>query len=134
MPAGGSLISRLATDADGHTLYGATDAMGVLALSHSAAPTVESPPTIAGRTRVRTTLHGDPGAWDAIPPPDFAFQWLRCNRRGKRCRPIKKATLADHRLTGADLGHRLQLDVTASNPRGTATADSALTPVVKGRH
>jgi len=134
MPAPGGGINRLATDADGHTIYGATDGMGVLALSQSAAPTIEAPPTISGKTRARKMLHGDPGGWDAVPAPDFAFQWIRCNRRGKHCRLIKKATHADLRLRGADVGHRLELGVTASNARGTATATSLPTPVVKRAH
>jgi hypothetical protein len=128
-------IDRLAADADGHTLYGGTAGAGVLALSQSAPPVLVSPPTVTGELRPRSVLHGDPGSWDAVPPPTFVFQWLRCTRRGKRCRPIKKkGNQADYRVTAHDLGERLELTVDASNSTGAATATSSLTtPVRHGR-
>ena len=131
LPATPARVARLGADLDGNTIYGATDAAGVVALSQSAAPTLFAPPTITGTLRPRSTLHGDPGGWDAAPAPAFAFQWLRCNRRAKHCRKMKKATRGDYRVAGADLGHRLELAVTASNPSGTAMAASAATAVVK---
>jgi photosystem II stability/assembly factor-like uncharacterized protein len=126
-------IRDLAADPDGHTLYGATRARGVLALTQSAAPVLTGAPAITGEPRVRAALHADAGSWDGVPAPAFAYEWLRCKRNLSRCKTIPNATTSDYRLAKKDGGKRIRLRVTASNPIGQATAETAPTDVVKRR-
>jgi hypothetical protein len=49
----------------------------------------------------------------------FEFEWLRCNARGKRCRPINGASDARYRLRGRDVGRRVRARVSAENAAGS---------------
>jgi hypothetical protein len=78
-------------------------------------------------------LHGSQGSWSGTGL-SFAYQWLRCEADGSNCAPIPGATAADYTPIAADLGHALQLCVTASNSSGSATSCSAPTAAVIAAH
>jgi hypothetical protein len=90
----------------------------------TASPVVKASPRITGRARVGRVLSGSRGSW-SFSPTGFRYQWLRCNAHGGSCSSIRHATQATYRLTGADVGHRLRLRVTATNTAGSKTAVSA---------
>jgi len=69
------------------------------------------------------------GSWDNSPTK-FAYQWQRCDRDGKSCTDIAKATGKTYTLVAADVDNTVRVDVTASNADGKATANSDASPIV----
>lgn len=88
-------------------------------------PVSQTPPSIAGAARVGVTLAADPGTW-APDPVSYAYAWLRDGSA------IADATGASYRVTGADYGHRLAVQVvaTGADPSPSAPATSAQTATV----
>ncbi|HET9442833.1 MAG TPA: hypothetical protein VFO65_05880, partial [Acidimicrobiales bacterium] len=116
-----------------------------------AAPANVAPPTISGDFRAGAWLEADPGTWTGSPAPTFGYQWLRCDADGKVCLPIDGATSSGYvphegdvvsagagkaLLPGSggfddgDVGSTLRVEVTASNPAGSATTTSDPTPMI----
>jgi hypothetical protein len=64
------------------------------------------------------------GNWSASDPSatGYSYQWLACS---PGCSPISGATGTSFVATGAQLGDRIELQVTASNSLGSTHADSA---------
>jgi subtilisin family serine protease len=87
-------------------------------------------PRLRGRARVGRTLRVVPGAWSATPVR-LSYRWRRCARKGVRCRTITRMRRPHYRLTRRDRGHRLRAVVTAANARGSATAVSGPSAVVR---
>lgn len=93
-------------------------------------PAVSVLPSISGEAREEAELTGSAGTWTGSNPVTTALQWQRCDASGESCADLEGATGARYVLAEADLGHRVRLRVQASNPAGTATAESAPTDVV----
>ncbi len=70
------------------------------------------------------------GAWTGTAPLVHDRQWLRCNATGASCVPIVGEIAAGYRLTTADLGKTIRVDVTATNAFGATKAQSAPSPVI----
>jgi hypothetical protein len=87
-------------------------------------------PVISGKAEVGQLLSTSYGAWRAFPAPEYKFQWQSCNSKGKSCTNTSGATEAQYRVPSGKLGDKLQAVVTAKNPLGEATAESAPTAVV----
>jgi hypothetical protein len=122
-----------ATNADGS----ATAASNATALVGAASqpPTRTADPTIAGTPRVGSTLVATQGQW-TNSPLSFAYQWVRCpstggNPTGSDCAAIGGATTQAYQLVAADVGQRLRVRVTATNPDGSATAASNATAIIQ---
>lgn len=98
-------------------------------LAFAAAPVNSSPPTITGTAQKGSTLTAQNGTWQNSPT-SFQYQWQRCNATGGSCANVAGATAKTYTPTGKDVGDTLRVRVTAVNADGTATADSAVTPVV----
>jgi hypothetical protein len=115
-----------------------------------AAPVNTSEPTVSGSPVQGSVLTASPGAWSGTVT-SFAFQWRRCGTDGgqpdaSNCGVISGATSTTYTLTGADVGFRLRIVVTAtngndspatmqdaaSNPTDTVTPTSAAAPVNTG--
>ena len=93
-------------------------------------PKDKTKPRISGTAKVGQLLSADHGAWSGAVR--YRYQWLRCNRAGAKCIPIKHATGTSHRLTKSDAGHRIRVRTVASNGLAEPTqATSAPTRVVK---
>ncbi len=90
-----------------------------------AAPVNSGPPSISGTAQEGQTLTADPGSW--TDTPTYAFQWQRCN--GGSCTPVG-ANSPSYDLTGNDVGSTIQVEVTATNAGGSASATSNPTGVV----
>lgn len=94
------------------------------------APVVTDPPTISGTARVGRTLRATTGVWDAgkgdAGTVTYAHQWLRDGE------PVPGAISERYRVTAADRGTRLSVEVTAtrSTSSGTASATAASAEVV----
>ena len=93
-------------------------------------PRNTQPPGVQGSTTVGTVLAASSGAW-ANAPTSESYQWQRCSSAGSSCQGIPNETGPSYLLSGADVGNRLKVLVTASNEAGTTAASSDPTPVVQ---
>jgi hypothetical protein len=101
------------------------------AASAGPVPVNVSPPAVSGVAVVGQVLSASAGTWHNSPLL-FAYQWSRCDSAGTRCVSVTGATTSSYVLSGADVGSRISVTVTASNPGGAATASSAPTSLVPG--
>lgn len=122
-------------------------------------PTNLSPPTISGEFRTGALLTADPGKWSG-EALTFGYQWLRCDAQGQFCVPISGETSPTYvprggemvpmstigpelpddkgrrprrhlRPGGGDVGSTLRVQVTATSPAGSRSAQSPPTPVIQ---
>jgi hypothetical protein len=91
-------------------------------------------PSIAGTGKDGDMLTASPGTWSGAPAPTYTYQWQRCNSSGAECASISGATATTYTLTNSDVGHDVEVTVTASNASypggGEATASSQPTSVI----
>lgn len=100
------------------------------ATASAAAPENTTAPSVSGSARVGETLSATNGAWSNTPS-SYAYQWQRCNLAGAGCADILTGgDKQGYTLTLADEGHRVRVEVTATNADGHASADSDPTEVV----
>lgn len=110
-------------------------AHSVAATSSVPSPTAE--PVVSGTPEQGRTLSASRGRWTGTAPIAFTFRWVRCPPDGGRpdggdCVFVQGATSSRHRLTGADVGFRMRVRVTATNVDGSRTVASNPTAVVVG--
>jgi hypothetical protein len=97
----------------------------------AAVPQNTSLPSVSGAARDGSTLSASKGGW-ANKPTSYSYQWQRCDAAGGGCQPIAGgATGTRYTVTSADVGHRLNVSVTATNTSGSGSATSRSTDVVK---
>jgi len=87
------------------------------------APASVGPPGISGSASIGHTLSCGTGAWSGTAPLTYTYQW---KRNGVA---LTGATKATYLVAAADRGHGLTCTVTATNPAGTANAQSAVITV-----
>jgi hypothetical protein len=132
--AGQTRTSYMVVSADvGHTLRGVVTASNSIgstlaysaptAVVSSRAPVSTTLPQISGTATIGATLQASAGTWSGVPPISFAFQWVRNNARGG-WDPIPGAAAQAYTLVAADLGHKLFVQVKATNANGSGFADS----------
>jgi hypothetical protein len=118
-------------------LYGWEGAEGDFHLAWNRNPPPPEPPfpvdypSITGVAREGQTLTASDGEWVGATPISFAYAWVRCSPNFDSCSPIGDATARTHTLTGADVGFRLYVVVTASNVAGSSSEASDVTPTVR---
>lgn len=110
-------------------------AAGVTAQAEAPRNTAE--PSISGRAEQGRTLSATRGSWAGSEPMSFAYRWVRCGPGGGQpdgsdCISISGATGSRYVLTGADVGFRLRVRVTATNSDGSRAAASNPTGTVVG--
>jgi phospholipase C len=96
----------------------------------SGKPANTTTPTITGAAQVGQTLTVNPGSWNGTQPITYAYQWRRCGPLGFNCVDIASAISNSYRLQPADVGTRLRVRVTATNPAGSAFTRTAPTPTI----
>jgi len=105
---------------------------GVVAASAiAAAPQNQTAPSINGKAMVGQTLTVDKGEWNGSPT-NFTYQWQRCDNDGSSCGDISSSTAKTYKLTDADTGNTVRVQVTAKNSDGSTTASSKPTDVISG--
>lgn len=92
-------------------------------------PSNTAAPTISGTARDGQLLTASTGSW-TNSPTSYGYAWLRCDSTGGACSTIGGATSQQYTVASADVGHRLRVDVTASNSGGSGQATSNATDVV----
>jgi hypothetical protein len=134
-----SSVARLATRRRVAVAVVGAALLGVLAPTVSArqqAPPVNTAePTITGSPAQGQTLTATPGTWTSDATPTFAYQWLRCPASGgaadgSDCASIDGATTTSYVVAAGDVGFRLRVRVTATNPDGQTIRASNATAVV----
>jgi hypothetical protein len=81
-------------------------------------------PTISGTAETGETLTAGDGTWSGSPSPSYSYRWLRDSET------IPGATAATYVIIEADEGHKLRVEVTATNVNGSASALSTETATV----
>jgi hypothetical protein len=105
---------------------------GVVAASAlAAAPQSQTAPSIDGKAMVGQQLTANKGEWSGSPTT-YTYQWQRCDNDGSSCGDISGATTTKYKVTDADTGNTVRVQVTAKNDDGSATANSKTTDAISG--
>jgi Bacterial Ig-like domain (group 3) len=94
-----------------------------------AAPSNTAAPGISGFSEPGQTLTEVRGNWTDHPTV-FTYQWYACDSQGNNCSPLAGQTGQTYMVTPNDLGKRIVVVETASNPGGDTPASSAPTAAV----
>ncbi len=111
--------------------FGRLDVLGALDVlaPSTAVPVLLARPTVAGVAVRGARLSASVGRW--LGGPTYTFRWFRCTRDA--CSAIRGATERRHTICSEDVGRRLEVQVTAGNGSGEATARSSGTDVPRAR-
>ena len=116
-----------ATNADGVTVAESEPGPVVDAI----APVATAVPKLTGTAQDGSRLTATSGTFTGTAPLRYAYEWQRCS--GGTCTAIPDAPdAATYDLAPEDIGTTVRVRVSASNPGGRATADSAATAAVTG--
>jgi hypothetical protein len=96
----------------------------------SSPPTNTGLPAITGTAQQGQTLTTTDGTWDGNPT-HFDYQWQDCDANGQNCVNTGTDTTT-YALTSGDVGHTVQVVVTATGAGGAAHATSNRTAQVIG--
>jgi hypothetical protein len=88
------------------------------------------PPSIVGKPFVGEALFANPGKYSGGAVASFAYQWQLCKATTLTCSDISGATGQSYGIVKSDVGQRLRVQVTATNPFGRTTTPSTPTDVV----
>jgi hypothetical protein len=94
-------------------------------------PSNADPPAVTGTPEETATLTASPGRWGGTAQFDYGYRWVHCDSGGGSCAYVPGADRQTYRLSAADIGTTVSVEVTASNGLGSATAESPLTPPVE---
>ncbi len=103
-------------------------------------PIRRSLPRVSGSPVVGATLRAGRGRWRKAK--HFSYQWKRCNAHGGRCKLIRRPRSKrgtrrqpanSYKLTSADIGHKIRVTVIARNRRGSTSATSRPTKLIRRR-
>lgn len=93
------------------------------------APSLVEGPSIVGDAKVGLPLEVDLGEWEGSPAT-WTFEWYSCIVEGV-CDVIDGASSSTYVPTAVEVGTRLQVLVTASNPAGTSASYTDVSDVVE---
>jgi hypothetical protein len=96
----------------------------------TAAPSNTSLPSISGSARDGSLLSATHGSWTGNPT-SYSYQWLRCDTSAGSCASISGANSDRYTVQTADVGHRLRVQVSATNASGSGSATSRPTGTVQ---
>ena len=118
-------VLETATNAEGSV--GAESAQTAVVTAQTA-PVNTGEPLISGSAVEGSALTTSTGTWSGTSLT-YAYQWVRCAADGglpdgSNCPSIPGATSSGYTLGSDDIGHRLRVQVTATNAVGSATVTS----------
>lgn len=87
-------------------------------------------PSVVGKPLVGEKLYADTGSYSGGAVQSYAYQWQSCDPNTLLCSDIDGAGSQSYTLAKTDVGKRVRVRVTASNPFGSDTASSAATATV----
>ncbi len=88
-------------------------------------------PKVSGVPLVGQTLTAEEGTWVGTPPISYAYQWYACSLLSG-CEPIAGETEQTHAVGLGEFGDSFEVEVTAMNAQGSASAISEQTNVAGG--
>ncbi|HSS73825.1 MAG TPA: hypothetical protein VLK53_09675 [Gaiellaceae bacterium] len=94
------------------------------------APQATAPPVITGTPTVGQQLNATNGNWNGTKPITYVITWERCNTAVTECTDIGHSG-PSYRLVNGDAGHRMRVQVTATNSDGKSSATSVPTTLVQ---
>ena len=92
-------------------------------------PAASAAPSVLGTAARLQTLRVTSGTWTG-KPTRMAYRWLRCDADGEACQELTGVTAMTYPLGLADVGHRLQVRVEATNTTGTTVVTTTPSGVV----
>ena len=103
-----------------------TDEVAAIHPAAGTRPTIQRPP---GALQVGSVLASTAGTFAGSKPMALTYQWLRCDRSGRKCRAIDKATKDSYALGKDDFAAKglqgaIRVAITARNAAGAATISS----------
>ncbi len=116
--------------ADGDRMNGTNLAPVVIEPYPTGPPLLSAPPTLVGPPEAGQLLAAVPGTWEGGKPIQFTYQWRSCDAAGANCTAISGATAESYRPASTDVGHSLQVAVTAVSSAGSASTATAPTVAV----
>jgi len=120
--AAADAVHRLVVVVTGKNSIGSNHVV-VTAGNVSGGPPIDTTaPKVSGTVAVGNTVTVSGGSWSGTQPIAVSYRWERCDSNGGNCSWINGATAADYRITTADAGHRLIVEVTAKNAYGSQQA------------
>jgi RHS repeat-associated protein len=116
----------------GGTAIASSAATGVV---QAVPPANTALPAITGTATAGQVMTASSGMWSGTTPLTYSYQWEDCDSSGASCTSISGATSSTYALAGSDVGHKIVVQIVASNTSltggGTAVASSAATGVVQ---
>jgi hypothetical protein len=103
----------------------ATAASAASAIVAGSSPINAALPTTGGTTTDGQTLTSTPGTWNGSPTITYTYQWQDAPAAAGPYTNIAGATSATYTVSSTEIGKYLHLQVTATNPYGSASAVSA---------
>ena len=95
-------------------------------------PRNTQPPSIHGTPTQDQTMTAAHGSWRNGTITGYGLRWERCEPAGAPCTVIAGTMSQTYVLTAADVGHRMRVEETATNARGSsAPVASSQTAIVK---
>ena len=85
---------------------------------------------ITGTPTVGQQLNATNGSWNGTKPITYVITWERCNTAVTECTDIGQSG-PSYRLVNGDAGHRMRVQVTATNSDGKSSATSVPTTLVQ---
>ncbi len=95
------------------------------------APVNVTAPSIFGPFAAGQQLNATTGSWAGSEPIAYAYEWRSCDANGANCSKIAGASAGTYTPTAEQIGHTLQVVVTASNGVGLESANSSTTAQIK---
>jgi len=112
------LVKVIATDSEGQF---AQAFKSYAPIAGPAPPQNTVPPTISGTAQVGHVLTVSGNTWSSPDTLTYGYQWQRCASDGTSCVDISAATNNTYTLVAADVGHKIQLVVTATDQESQST-------------
>jgi len=93
-------------------------------------PTNTALPTVVGKPFVNEKLFADPGKYSGGAVASFSYEWQSCMPATLTCTQISGVSGQSYTIVSADVGQRLRVKVTATNPFGKVTTTTAATVAI----
>ncbi len=123
--AGTKYVRLAVTDASGRVATSEQDVVVAASPPPPSAPSDIAPPTVRGTAQVGLTLTASRGKWSGSTPIAYTYRWQRDGTTN-----IPGADASTYVPVTEDVGHRLDVAVTATNSVGPVSVTSAQTAAI----
>jgi PASTA domain len=132
VPASGDVGWRLFVRVTAANAVGSSPAFsGLTALVAARPPVNRLVPQVSGAARPGSILVATAGEWTGAGPISLAYRWQSCDASEVTCVDLPGQAAPVMRVNASHRGKRLRAVVTATNPGGSASAQSNATALVR---